>query len=114
MLRILNSERMHPKSDILSVVLQQRSPRSTNGIEVLKRADNPSKLNTFDNRLYGTQRMLRWCLNVFEKIVVKHLHKSLKLHTSRRRRLRESIRCSGRGMTDIFCMTTHQHIDPNC
>ncbi|GFV52428.1 putative mariner transposase [Trichonephila clavipes] len=36
--------------------------------------------------------MLRWCLNVFEKIVVKHLHKSLKIHTSRRRRLKESIR----------------------
>ncbi|GFU49872.1 hypothetical protein TNCV_4686371 [Trichonephila clavipes] len=36
--------------------------------------------------------MLRWCLNVFEKIVVKYLLKSLKIHTSRRRRLRESIR----------------------
>ncbi|GFW08589.1 hypothetical protein TNCV_2776101 [Trichonephila clavipes] len=36
--------------------------------------------------------MLRFCLNVFEKIVAKHLHKLLKLHTSRRRRLKESIR----------------------
>ncbi|GFW88638.1 hypothetical protein TNCV_829071 [Trichonephila clavipes] len=35
--------------------------------------------------------MLHWCLNVFEKIVIKHLHKSLKIHTSRRRRLKESI-----------------------
>ncbi|GFW50176.1 hypothetical protein TNCV_4695941 [Trichonephila clavipes] len=31
-------------------------------------------------------------LSVFEKIVVKHLSSSLRLHTSRRRRLRESIR----------------------
>ncbi|GFT20109.1 hypothetical protein TNCV_4994721 [Trichonephila clavipes] len=37
--------------------------------------------------------MLRWCLNVFEKIVAKHLHKSLRLHTSRGRCLMESIRC---------------------
>ncbi|GFV45561.1 hypothetical protein TNCV_4855831 [Trichonephila clavipes] len=45
-----------------------------------------------DFRLHGTQKMLRWCLNVFEKIVDKHLHKLLRLHTSRSRRLRESIR----------------------
>ncbi|GFV37337.1 mariner Mos1 transposase [Trichonephila clavipes] len=49
-------------------------------------------MNTLDDRLHGTLKMLRWCLNVFEKIVVKHLHKSLKIYTSRRRRLRESIR----------------------
>ncbi|GFU90257.1 retrovirus-related Pol polyprotein from transposon 412 [Trichonephila clavipes] len=36
--------------------------------------------------------MLLWCLNVFEKIVVRHLHISLKTHISRRRRLREFIR----------------------
>ncbi|GFU33204.1 hypothetical protein TNCV_4157071 [Trichonephila clavipes] len=45
-----------------------------------------------DDRLHGTRKMLRWCLNVFENIVVKHLYKSLKIHTSRIRRLRESIR----------------------
>ncbi|GFU31900.1 hypothetical protein TNCV_1111551 [Trichonephila clavipes] len=39
-----------------------------------------------------TRKMLRWFLNVFEKIVAKHLHKSLKLHTSRRHHLREPIR----------------------
>ncbi|GFT26082.1 mariner Mos1 transposase [Trichonephila clavipes] len=37
--------------------------------------------------------MLRWCLNELKKIVVKHLHKLLKIHTSRRRHLREPIRC---------------------
>ncbi|GFU85689.1 hypothetical protein TNCV_5126981 [Trichonephila clavipes] len=36
--------------------------------------------------------MLRWCLNVFEKIVDKHLKNLLRLQTSRRRHLRESIR----------------------
>ncbi|GFT64460.1 hypothetical protein TNCV_2382171 [Trichonephila clavipes] len=41
---------------------------------------------------YGTQEMFRWCLNVFEKIVVKHLYTSLKIHTSRKHPLRESIR----------------------
>ncbi|GFX48239.1 hypothetical protein TNCV_2920561 [Trichonephila clavipes] len=35
---------------------------------------------------------MRWCLNVFKEIVVKHLHKSLRLHTSKRHHLRESIR----------------------
>ncbi|GFX78511.1 uncharacterized protein TNCV_29511 [Trichonephila clavipes] len=48
-------------------------------------------MKTLDDQLHGERKMLRWCLNVFEKIVVKHLHKSLKMHTSRRRRLRESI-----------------------
>ncbi|GFU73844.1 histone-lysine n-methyltransferase setmar-like protein [Trichonephila clavipes] len=49
-------------------------------------------MNPLDDRLHGTRKMLRWCLNMFEKIVVKYLHKSLKIHTSRRCRLRESIR----------------------
>ncbi|GFX02588.1 hypothetical protein TNCV_728421 [Trichonephila clavipes] len=72
--------------------LPQRNPSFTNGIGVLKRADNPlDAMNTLDDRLHGTQKMLCWYLNVFEKIVVKHLHKSLKIHTSRRRRLRQSI-----------------------
>ncbi|GFU79149.1 hypothetical protein TNCV_2136721 [Trichonephila clavipes] len=44
------------------------------------------------DRLPGKREILRWCLNVFENVVVKHLHKSLRLHTSRRRCLRESIR----------------------
>ncbi|GFW70951.1 hypothetical protein TNCV_190421 [Trichonephila clavipes] len=35
---------------------------------------------------------LSCCLNKFKKIVVKHFHKSLRLNTSRRRRLRESVR----------------------
>ncbi|GFU89076.1 hypothetical protein TNCV_2895241 [Trichonephila clavipes] len=44
--------------------------------------------------LHGTWKMLRWmCLNMLEKIVAKHLCKSLRLHTFRRRRLSESIRC---------------------
>ncbi|GFW49882.1 hypothetical protein TNCV_1885451 [Trichonephila clavipes] len=43
-------------------------------------------------QLHETLKMLRWCLDVFEKIVAKHLNKSLRLHTSRRRHLRESIR----------------------
>ncbi|GFX09448.1 hypothetical protein TNCV_4698341 [Trichonephila clavipes] len=65
----------------------------TNGIGVLKRPDNPSKtMNTLDNRLHGTQKMLRWYLNVFEKIVVKQFHKSLNIHTSQRRCLRKSFR----------------------
>ncbi|GFV45050.1 hypothetical protein TNCV_907971 [Trichonephila clavipes] len=65
-----------------------------NSIGVLKRAENQSKtMNALDDlRLHGMRKMLRCCLNVFEKIVTKHLHKSLKLHTSRRCRLRESIR----------------------
>ncbi|GFU26173.1 integrase catalytic domain-containing protein [Trichonephila clavipes] len=70
-----------------------RDPRFTNGIGVLKRVDNPLKtMDMLEDRLYGTRKMLRWCLNVFEKNVVKHLHKLLKIHTSRRRRLKESIR----------------------
>ncbi|GFU09579.1 hypothetical protein TNCV_3026261 [Trichonephila clavipes] len=56
-------------------------------------AENPSKtMNTLDDRLHGMRKMLRWCLNVFEKIIVQHLHKALKGHTSRRRRFRERIR----------------------
>ncbi|GFW12279.1 hypothetical protein TNCV_2489231 [Trichonephila clavipes] len=38
-------------------------------------------------RLHGTRENL----NVFEKIVAKRLQKSLRLHTSRRHRWRESI-----------------------
>ncbi|GFU66657.1 hypothetical protein TNCV_3111411 [Trichonephila clavipes] len=57
--------------------------RSKVGIGVLNRADNPSKtMNMLDDRLHGTREMLCWCLNVFEKIVVKHLHKLQKIHTS--------------------------------
>ncbi|GFT55265.1 hypothetical protein TNCV_4611381 [Trichonephila clavipes] len=72
---------------------QWRDPRFTNGIGVLKRAENPSKtMNTMEVlQLHGTRNMLRWCLNVFENIVARHLNKSLRLHTSRRHRLRESI-----------------------
>ncbi|GFW98680.1 hypothetical protein TNCV_2758581 [Trichonephila clavipes] len=79
---------------------------------ILKRADNPLKtMNTLEDlRRHGTRKMLRWCLNVLEKIVVKHLHKSLKVHTSQRRRLRESIRRKRPQLrqsvtTGIFCMT---------
>ncbi|GFT66167.1 hypothetical protein TNCV_650191 [Trichonephila clavipes] len=39
----------------------------------------------------SSRKTLRWCLNVFRNIVAKHLNKSLRLYTSRRRRLRESI-----------------------
>ncbi|GFX17143.1 hypothetical protein TNCV_4266691 [Trichonephila clavipes] len=42
-------------------------------------------MNMLDDLLYGT----RWYLNGLENIVVKHLHKSLKICTSRRCRLRE-------------------------
>ncbi|GFU82104.1 hypothetical protein TNCV_1326481 [Trichonephila clavipes] len=72
--------------------LPWRNPRFTNNINVLKMADNTSKaMDTLDDRLQGKQKMLRWCLNMFGKIIVKHLHKSLKIHTFPRRRLRESI-----------------------
>ncbi|GFW04196.1 hypothetical protein TNCV_2669611 [Trichonephila clavipes] len=88
-----------------------------NDIGVLKRAENSSNTITTldDRRLLGTPKIagivgLRWCLNVFGKIVVKHLNKSLKIHTSLRRRKRPS---SGRSGTDIFCVTTPQHIDPS-
>ncbi|GFW32062.1 hypothetical protein TNCV_2600881 [Trichonephila clavipes] len=62
-----------------------------------------------------------WCLNEFEKIIVKHLHKSLKIyediHTTRRRRLRASLyrkRPRFWQSDDLYlCMTTHQHIDSN-
>ncbi|GFW98467.1 hypothetical protein TNCV_3790981 [Trichonephila clavipes] len=52
--------------------------------ERLKRANNSSKaMNAFDDlRLHGTRKMWRWCLNVFEKIVAKHLHKLLRLYSS--------------------------------
>ncbi|GFW48286.1 hypothetical protein TNCV_1108491 [Trichonephila clavipes] len=67
-------------------------PMFTIATGVLKRDDNPSKtIKTLDDRLHETRKMLRWCLNVFEKIVAKNLNKSLRLHTFRRRRLRESI-----------------------
>ncbi|GFX59961.1 hypothetical protein TNCV_4984721 [Trichonephila clavipes] len=67
--------------------LPYRDLRFTIGIGILKRADNPSKtMNTFDDRLHRTQKMLRLCLKVFEKTVAKHLYKSLKINTSRRRR----------------------------
>ncbi|GFX20468.1 hypothetical protein TNCV_3488251 [Trichonephila clavipes] len=64
------------------------------GLGVLKRAENPSKtMNALDElRVYKTRKMLHCCLNEFEKIIVKHLHRSLKIHISQRRRLRESIR----------------------
>ncbi|GFV38972.1 hypothetical protein TNCV_965381 [Trichonephila clavipes] len=65
-----------------------------NSIGVLKKAEIPSKtMNALDEfRLHGTRKMLHWSLNVFEKIVAGHLHKSPRLHTSRRRSLRKSIR----------------------
>ncbi|GFX64993.1 hypothetical protein TNCV_451311 [Trichonephila clavipes] len=76
-----------------STTSTMRDPRFANGIGVLKRDDNPSKMmNSLDDRLHGTRKMLCWFLNLFEKIVVKHLHKSLKIHTSQIRRLRKSIR----------------------
>ncbi|GFX03571.1 hypothetical protein TNCV_4751561 [Trichonephila clavipes] len=78
------------------VNLPLRDPRFTNGISVLKRADNPSKtMNTLGDRLHGTRKMLRWCLKVFEKIVAKHLKNSLRLHTSGIRRLREFVSLNG-------------------
>ncbi|GFY24364.1 hypothetical protein TNCV_1014131 [Trichonephila clavipes] len=49
-------------------------------------------MNTLDDRLHGTSKMLCWCLNVFENNFVKRLHKSLKIHSSRIRHFRESIR----------------------
>ncbi|GFX91260.1 mariner Mos1 transposase [Trichonephila clavipes] len=49
-------------------------------------------MNTLYDQLHGTPKMLRWCLNVLEKIAVQHLHKLLKIHTSLRHRVRESIR----------------------
>ncbi|GFV87140.1 hypothetical protein TNCV_5113581 [Trichonephila clavipes] len=48
-------------------------------------------MNALDDlRLHASRKMLRWCLNVLEKIVSNDLHKSLRLRTSRKRRLRES------------------------
>ncbi|GFU62777.1 hypothetical protein TNCV_2388161 [Trichonephila clavipes] len=69
-------------------------PWFTNDLGVLKWAKNPLIImNALDDlRLNGTWKTLRWCLNVFEKIVAKHLNISLRLHISRRRRLMESIR----------------------
>ncbi|GFU29917.1 hypothetical protein TNCV_1686941 [Trichonephila clavipes] len=95
-----------------------RDPRFTIGIGVLKRADNPSKkMCTLDDQLHGKWKMLRWCLNVFEKIVSKHFHKSLTIITFRRRRLRKSICCKRSQFWPTagwyFCMTANQHIDPN-
>ncbi|GFT97735.1 hypothetical protein TNCV_4229241 [Trichonephila clavipes] len=49
-------------------------------------------MKTLEDRLHETRKMLRRCLNVFKKIVDKNLHKSLKIHTSRTHRVRESIR----------------------
>ncbi|GFX16831.1 hypothetical protein TNCV_2518091 [Trichonephila clavipes] len=88
-------ENLEMLSKVYGVNLPWRDPSFGNGIGVLKRAQNPSKtmIALDDLLLYGTRKMLRWCLNVFEKIVTKHLHKSLRLHTSRSRRLRESIHC---------------------
>ncbi|GFT25034.1 hypothetical protein TNCV_179491 [Trichonephila clavipes] len=76
------------------VNLPSRDSRFMNVIGVLKMAENPSKtMNALDDfRLHETRKMLRWCLNVLEKIVAKHLNKSLRLHPYRTRRLRESIR----------------------
>ncbi|GFX20478.1 hypothetical protein TNCV_3488351 [Trichonephila clavipes] len=51
-----------------------------------------STSKTKDDRLQGTRKMLRWCLNILEKIIVRRLHKPLKIHTSRIGCLRESIR----------------------
>ncbi|GFV53488.1 hypothetical protein TNCV_4746361 [Trichonephila clavipes] len=91
-----------------------------NGIGVLKRAENPSKTkNALDDlRLNGMQKMLRWFLNVFQKIVAEHLQKLPRLHTSRRRRLRETIhrkRPHFWQSEDWYLLyETHQHIDPNC
>ncbi|GFT85010.1 putative mariner transposase [Trichonephila clavipes] len=75
------------------VNLPWRDLRFTNGIGVLKKSENPlNTMNALDDlQLHGTRKMLCWCLNVFEKIAAKHLKKLLRLHTSRRRRLRESI-----------------------
>ncbi|GFW64378.1 hypothetical protein TNCV_274021 [Trichonephila clavipes] len=70
------------------VNLPWQEPRFPNSVGIL--------INTMDAlhdfRLNETLKMLRWCLNVFGKIIDKHLHKSLRGHISRRRRLRESIR----------------------
>ncbi|GFW63507.1 hypothetical protein TNCV_401731 [Trichonephila clavipes] len=83
------------KSLVICVVnLLFRYPSFTQGIGVLKRAENPSNsMSTLDDlRLYRTQEMLRWCVCVFKKIVVEHLNKSLKLHTLQRFRLKRSNR----------------------
>ncbi|GFT70043.1 hypothetical protein TNCV_4689981 [Trichonephila clavipes] len=63
-----------------------------NGIDVLKRTEEPSNtMNVLEDlRRHRTCKMLR--SNVFEKIVTKTLNTFLRLHTSQRRRLRESIR----------------------
>ncbi|GFX27376.1 hypothetical protein TNCV_34751 [Trichonephila clavipes] len=62
--------------------------------------------------------MLHRYLNVFEKIVSKHLHKSLRLHSSQRRCLRESIsrkRPHFWQNDDYYILHDKaQHIDPNC
>ncbi|GFW77084.1 hypothetical protein TNCV_2725141 [Trichonephila clavipes] len=62
-------------------------------IRVLKKAENPSNsMNELDDlRLHERWKMLFWCLTVFEKIVAKQLDKFLRVHTSRRPRLREFI-----------------------
>ncbi|GFT52534.1 transposable element Tcb2 transposase [Trichonephila clavipes] len=66
--------------------LPWRDPMFTNCICVLTKADNPLKtMDILDElRLHGTQKMLRWYLNVFENIVTQDLNKSLRLHTFQR------------------------------
>ncbi|GFU72942.1 hypothetical protein TNCV_4636761 [Trichonephila clavipes] len=91
--QLLSSEAASKTSIETLVNLPWLEPRFKNGIGCLKRADSPSKtMNTLDDRLHGTWKMLCLYLNVFVKIVVKRLHKPLKLHTSRKCLLRESIR----------------------
>ncbi|GFY12505.1 hypothetical protein TNCV_1799271 [Trichonephila clavipes] len=77
------------------VNLPWQNPRFSNSFGVLKTADNPlNTINALDDLwLHGRWKVLRWFLNMFEKIVAKHLNKSPKLHTARRRHLREFIRC---------------------
>ncbi|GFT13628.1 transposable element Tcb2 transposase [Trichonephila clavipes] len=67
--------------------LPGRYPRITNSIGILKRAENPSNtMNALDNpRLHRAWKMLRWCLNVFEKIVAKHEQISEATHFSKTR-----------------------------
>ncbi|GFW72078.1 hypothetical protein TNCV_4789661 [Trichonephila clavipes] len=69
--------------------IQRLVPRFTKGIGVLKRAENLlNTRNALDElRLHGTRKKLRWGLNVFKKIVAKHLNEPLKHHTSRRLRV---------------------------
>ncbi|GFV63662.1 hypothetical protein TNCV_626571 [Trichonephila clavipes] len=61
----------------------RRFKEGRESIEYNERVGRPSISRNTEN--------VRWCLNVFENIIIKHLNKSMRLHNYQIRRLRESI-----------------------